>query len=77
MGFYQNNIFTDMDDVRDDVQSGKYGPRKTAALKTLLKCVDIYDEDNSDILIAGFYIDFMQMIHDQIMQVVKTISDEY
>lgn len=77
MGFYQNNIFTDMDDVRDDVRSGKYGPRKTAALKTLLRCVDIYDKDNSEILTGGFYIDFMVEIHDQIMQVVKTISDEY
>lgn len=70
-------IWTYMDDVEDDVKSGKYGPHKTKALQTLLRVRDIYEEDDSEILCASFYVDFNAEIFDQMRQIVDTISDDY
>lgn len=53
-------------------ESFKQSPKK--ALKTLEKIKKMYENDDSEVLVASFYSDFMSLINDQINQIKSTMN---
>lgn len=51
--------------------------RKQMALATLEKVKEIYDNDESELLVGGFWSDFMTEVNEQIKQIKETIKDNY
>ena len=45
---------------------------KQKAIETLEEVKRIYDESESDILCAGFYDEFMELVNKQIEEIKKT-----
>lgn len=50
---------------------------KQMALDTLEKVKEIYDADESGLLVASFWSDFMAEVNSQISEIKETISDNY
>jgi hypothetical protein len=51
--------------------------KKQMALETLRKVKEIYDADESDLLVANFWNDFMAEVDEQIKEIEETVSDNY
>lgn len=51
--------------------------KKQMALETLRKVKEIYDADESDLLVANFWNDFMAEVNEQIREIEETVSDNY
>ena len=50
---------------------------KQMALDTLETVKEIYDADESGILVASFWGDFMAEVEEQIREIKDTIRDDY
>lgn len=50
---------------------------KQMALDTLEKVKEIYDADESGILVASFWSDFMAEVEEQIREIKDTVKDSY
>lgn len=47
---------------------------KKAALDTLKKVKEIYENDASGLLVGGFYHDFMREVNEQIREIEETVN---
>lgn len=64
------NLFNDVESLKEE----KISPKK--ALQTLEKIKQIYENDNSGVLVAGFYHNFMKAVNEQINEIKNTMNIE-